>query len=219
MNKALWDKLAALGGVGFVVFFVVGMLLPGTPPAVDDSATEVASFFTDNRSAVLAGTFLIGIGVLSMLWFVGSLVHAIREAGESRLAVTALAAFVLAFTIGAIAALTRAGLAFSIAGLVEPTETLALFHMTVLMDTLGGILFAGFFFAVGGAAVRTNVLPSAWGWVTGLLGLLFAITATAWSRDGFWSPTGEWVIVVNLAFVIWVVVTSVLHYRSVSNTA
>lgn len=38
MSKRQWDRLAALGGVAFVVLYAVGTLLPGEPPKVEDSA-------------------------------------------------------------------------------------------------------------------------------------------------------------------------------------
>jgi hypothetical protein len=218
-NKAIWDRLSALGGVLFVIFFVVGVLLPGSPPTVDDSSGTVVSFFADNRGPVLVGTFLIGLGVLAMIWFVSSLVEAMRRADEGRLATAALIGFLLAFAAATVAALARASLAFSVAEIVEPDEVRALFHLTLVMDAMGSLLFAAFAVAVGGAAIRTGFLPSAWGWVSLVFGLLLVVGATAWSRDGFWSPGGGVVWVVNVAFVVYVVVTSVLHFREVSRAA
>ncbi|HEY7380005.1 MAG TPA: hypothetical protein VH572_02255 [Gaiella sp.] len=215
-NKAIWDRLSALGGVLFVVFFVVGVLLPGSPPTVDDSSSTVVSFFADNRGPVLVGTFLIGLGVLAMIWFVSSLVEAMRRADEGRLATAALIGFLLGFAAATVAALARASLAFSVAEIVEPDEVRALFHLTLVMDAMGSLLFAAFAVAVGGAAIRTGFLPSAWGWVSLVFGLLLVVGATAWSRDGFWSPGGGVIWVVNVAFVVYVVVTSVLHFREVS---
>jgi hypothetical protein len=218
-NKAIWDRLAALGGVLFVVFFVVGVLLPGSPPTVDDSSETVVSYFADNRGPVLVGTLLIGLGVLAMIWFVASLVEAMRRADESRLATAALIGFVLAFATGTVAALIRASLAYSVAGIIEPDEVRALFHATLVIDAMGTLMFAAFAAAVGGAAFRTDVLPSAWGWASGALAILAILTATAWSRDGFWSPTGGLVWIGQIAFVVYVVVTSVLHFREVSRAA
>jgi hypothetical protein len=215
-NKALWDRLAALGGVLFVVLFIVGMLMAGSPPAVDDPSDEVVEFFTDNRGAVLTGTFLLGLGVLAMIWFVASLLEAMRRAGEDRLATAALISFVFGFTAGMIAVLVRAALAFSISGIVDPDETRALYHLSLVVDALSSVVFAGFFAAVGAAAIRTGVLPRGWGWASGVMGLLVLLAATTWSRDGFWSPGGALFLIVNVAFVVWVLVTSVLHYRAVT---
>jgi hypothetical protein len=216
MNKALWDRLAALGGVVFVVLFLIGLLAPGSPPTVDDSGAEVVEFFTDSRGAILFGTWLIGLGVIALLWFAASLVTAMREAGEARLATAAFGGLILGVAIAAMASLLQAGLAYSVAGEIEPDEVRALYHLTVVANTLSGVIFAAFALAVAGATVRTGFLPRAWGWASGGVGLLFIVSATAWGRDGFWSPTGAIVIVVNITFVVWVAGTSVLHYREVS---
>jgi hypothetical protein len=202
----------------FVVFFVVGALLPGSPPTVDDPSGTVVSFFADNRGPVLVGTFLIGLGVLALIWFAASLIEAMRRADEGRLATAALIGLVLALAAGTVAAIVRASLAYSLAELVEPNEVLALFHATVVLDAMGSIMMAAFAVAVGGAAIRTGFLPTAWGWVSIGMGVLFVLAATSWSRDGFWSPTGGLIWVVQVAFVIYVVVTSVLHFREVSRT-
>jgi len=216
MSKALWDRVAALGGVVFVILFLIGLFAPGSPPAVDDPSQDVADFFTDNRGAILFGTFLIGLGVIAMLWFVASLVNTMRDAGEARLAAAAFGGFIMAFSIGALAALLQAGLAYSVAGDIEADEVRALYHLTLVANTLSGVIFAAFALAVGGAAVRTGFLPRVWGWASGAVGLLFIVASTAWGRDGFWSPTGAIVIIVNIVFVVWVAGTSVLHYREVS---
>jgi len=218
-NKALWDRLAALGGVFFVVLFIIGTLLPGSPPTVDDSADDVVSFFTDNRGAYLTGTLLMGLGVLAMIWFVASVVEAMRRADEGRLANVALLGFAIGFSAGTVSALAKASLAYSVAGLIEPTETLALFHVTLVMDAMSSIMFVGFAFAVGAAAFRTGFLPRAWGWVSAVMGLLAILFATTWSRDGFWSPTGGIAWIVNVAFFVYVIGTSVLHYREVSRAS
>ena len=217
-NKAIWDRLAALGGVLFVVFFIVGVLLPGSPPAVDDSSGTVVAFFADNRGPVLVGTLLIGLGVLAMIWFVASLVEAMRRVGESRLATAALLGFVFAFAAGTVAALIRASLAYSVAEIIEPDEVRALFQATLVMDAMSSLLFAAFAAAVGGAAFRTDILPSVWGWASGAMAILAILSATAWSREGFWSPGGGLIWVVQIAFVVYVVATSVLHFREVSRT-
>ena len=156
MNKALWDRVAALGGVVFVVLFIIGLFAPGSPPKVDDSSADVVGFFTDNRGAILFSTFLIGIGVLAMLWFVGSLVNAMREAGEGRLAATAFGGFILTFAAGMVSALLQAGLAYSVAGDIDPDEVRALFHLTLVINTISSLLFAAFAFAVGAAGARAR---------------------------------------------------------------
>ena len=140
------------------------MLLPGSPPTVNDPSDDVVSFFADNRGQVLVGTLLIGLGVLSMVWFVASLVEAMRRADEERLATAALIGFVLTFAVGTVSALTRASLAYSVAGILQPDEARALFHVSLVMDAMSSLMFAAFAIAVGAASLRSGVLPRWWGW-------------------------------------------------------
>ena len=209
MNKATWDKLAAAGGIVGVVLFIVAGILYGSPPGVDEDAQSVASFFSDNRGQVLTAIFLQGLGVLAILWFVAALVNAMRDAGESRLAVAAFGAFLLAFSIGATSAMARATLAYSVAD--EGSDVvLPLYHLTVVFDVFANILGAGLFLAVGGATLRTGLFARWWGWLSVLAGVVVLIGATAWARDGFWSPTGGMSFICFIVFLVWMLVTSVL---------
>src|SRR4029453_5022215 len=153
MDKATWDKLAAAGGIVGVVLFIVAGALYGSPPGVDEDAQSVADFFSNNRGQVLTAIFLQGLGVLAILWFIAALVHTMREEGEGRLATAAFGSFLLAFSIGGVAAITRATLAYSVAD--EGSDLiLPLYHLTVVFDVFTGILGAGLFLAVGGATLR-----------------------------------------------------------------
>jgi len=209
MDKATWDKLAAAGGIVGVALFIVAGILYGSPPGVDEDAQSVADFFADNRGQVLTAVFLQGLGVLAILWFVAALVNAMREAGEARLAAAAFGSFLLAFSIGGVAALTRSTLAYSIAD--EGSDlVLPLYHLAVVFDVFVNILGAGLFLAVGGASLRTAIFPRWWGWLSVVAGLLLIIGATAWARDGFWSPTGGVSFISFIVFLVWTLGTSVL---------
>jgi hypothetical protein len=209
MDKATWDKLAAAGGIVGVVLFIVAGILYGSPPGVDEDAQSVADFFSDNRGQVLTAIFLQGLGVLAVLWFVAALVTAMREVGEPRLATAAFGAFLLAFSIGGVAAIARATLAYSIAD--EGSDlVLPLYHMTVVFDTFVNVLGAGVFLAVGGATLRTGLFARWWGWLSVAGGVLLIVGATAWARDGFWSPTGGVSFICFIVFLVWVLVTSIL---------
>jgi hypothetical protein len=209
MDKARWDTLAAAGGIIGVVLFVVAGILYGSAPGVDEDAQSVADFFTDGRSQVLTAVFLQGLGVLAILWFIAALVNSMREAGESRLAAAAFGSFLLAFSVGGVAALTRATLAYSIAD--EGSDlVLPLYHLSVVFEVFANILGAGLFIAVGAAALRTGLLARWWAWLSIVGGLLLILGGTAWARDGFWSPTGGVAYVTFGIFVVWMLVTSIL---------
>jgi len=209
MDKAMWEKLAAAGGIVGVILFVVAILVLGQPPEVDDPATGIAEFFQDNRDQVLWSVFLQGLGVLAIIWFIAALGAAMRDAGEGRLAAAMGIAFAITVAIGGAAALVRGSLAFSIADDADPDIALAFYRLGGYMDTTSNVLAAGFYLAVSGAVVRTGFINRWWGWLSGLLGLWAIVSSTAWSRDGLWSPDGAG-FVSFIVFLIWVLGTSIL---------
>ena len=209
MDKAMWDKLAAAGGIVGVVLFVVAILVLGQPPEVDDPASGIAEFFQDNRDQVLWSVFLQGLGVLAVIWFIAALGAAMRDAGEGRLAAAMGIAFAITVAIGGAAALVRGSLAFSIAEDADPDIALAFYRLGGYMDTTSNVLAAGFYLAVSGAVVRTGFINRWWGWLSGLLALWAIVSSTAWSRDGLWSPD-EAGFVSFVAFLVWVLGTSIL---------
>lgn len=211
MDKAMWDRLAAGGGVVGVVLFVIAGLIYGTPPDVDASTTSIADFFKDNRDQVLWAVFLQGLGVLAILWFVASLVTTMRELGEPRLATAAFGSFLLGFAIGAVAAMANVALAFAVADVADPGVVAAIYHLGRISDTFSGVLIAGMPAAVAGAAFRTRLFPVWWAWLSALFALWAVVSATAWSTDGFWSPDAAG-FVAFIAFMVWTLVTSILLF-------
>jgi hypothetical protein len=209
MDKARWDRIAAAGGFIGVVLFVISFIIVGTLPDIDDNAETVADFFQDNSDEVLWATFLQALGVLAIIWFIGALGAAMRDAGEGRLAAVMGIAFAITVAIGGVAALARASLAFSLAEATDPEISLAFYRLGGYVDTASNVLAAGFYVAVAGAVVRTRLLARWWGWISGLVGLWAIVSSTAWSSDGFWSPDGAGAISL-VVFLGWVLVTSIL---------
>jgi hypothetical protein len=209
MDKKLWDQLAAAGGIVGVALFIVAFIVFGTPPDVDASGEEIASFFADNRGSVLTAIFLQGLGVLALIWFFAALSTAMREVGEQRLATAGIVSFVVAFAVGSLAAMTYATLAYTVAEDGGAETVRALYSLGKVADLFSGLLFVGATAAVAGATARAKLFP-AWGaWLSGAVGLLIAVSATGWAHDGFWSPDGIGVIGF-FAFMVWAVVFSAL---------
>jgi hypothetical protein len=209
MDKATWDRLAAAGGIVGVALFVVAAIVYGQPPDIDDSTTSIAQFFQDNRDQVLTATFLQGLGVLAILWFVAALVTAMRDVGESRLAAAGFGSFLLAFAIGGMSAMALAGLAFAAANTADPGTVAGLYQLSRITDTFSGLLFAGLAAAVAAAALRTKLFPAWWAWLSALAAAVSIVSATGWAQNGFWSPNGVG-FVGFIGFMLWTLVTSIL---------
>lgn len=209
MDKRLWDQLAAAGGIVGIVVFIAAFIVAGTFPEVDASGAEIAEFFTDNRGRVLAAVFLQGLGVVAIVWFFAALSTTMREVGEPRLATAAVVSFVVAFAIGAIAAMTYAALAYTVAEDGGEETVRAFYSLGKVADLYSSVLFSGATAAVAGATARAKLFPAWAAWLSGVLGLLLLVSATGWSRDGFWSPDGIGVVGF-VAFMLWMVVISAL---------
>lgn len=209
MSNATWDRLAAAGGMISFVFLLIASFVYGDPPDVDAEATAIASFFSDNREQVLWAVFLQGLGILAMIWFIAALVTAIRDAGQSRLATAAALCFAVALALGSMAALMRGSLAFAIADDGDPGIVAAFFQAAALTDTSQNMISAGIYAAVAASVIRTNLIPTWWGWVSALAALFAVVSSTAWNRDGFWSPDGAG-YANFVVYAVWIAVTSLL---------
>lgn len=209
MDKAMWDRIAAAGGIIGVAFFVVAIVIMGQPPEIGDDAATVVDFFQDNRDQVLWGGFLQGLGVIAIIWFIGALGAAMRDAGEGRLAAVMGIAFAITVSISGVAALSREALAFSIAEDADPGIVHSIYQLTGFMDTSSNVLAGAVYLAVGGAVIRTGLVATWWGWVSTIAALWAIVSATAWGRDGFWSPDQAG-FVSFVVFLVWALITSIL---------
>jgi hypothetical protein len=74
---------AALGGLAYVVLFIVGsiVMFEGAPSGEDASPAEVIAYYSDsgNRDRVSIGWILTGLGIFGFLWFLGALRQAVRR--------------------------------------------------------------------------------------------------------------------------------------------
>src|SRR5437588_11483810 len=80
------ERWAALGGVLYVVLFVVGAILQFSgAPSGDAAPSKVIAWYSDSghRDRLHIGWVLIGLGLFFFLWFLGALRQAlIRLVGE-----------------------------------------------------------------------------------------------------------------------------------------
>lgn len=76
------QEWAALGGVLYVVLFVIGNLLMfAGASAGDDPPAKIKAFFADSghRDRISLGWIVAGLGLFFFLWFVGALREAVRR--------------------------------------------------------------------------------------------------------------------------------------------
>jgi hypothetical protein len=73
----------SLGGLAFVVLFIVGSALIFDGPNGDEPPAKYASFYGDSghRDKINIGWILAGLGLFCFLWFVASLRDTVRRVG------------------------------------------------------------------------------------------------------------------------------------------
>ena len=209
-----WERWARAAGIGFFLFTVAAFIVGGEPPKVSDSPQDVAAYFTENRSQVLVSSFLFAVGLVLFLWFAGAVANTLRERGEGRVAATALAAGTAWVVIQLVLTAITAALAHSIATDGDATGVRALFNLSWVLDMLGALPIAATVLAVSVGLRRTQMIPQWLSWGGVVVAVLLALRSTTWARDGFWSPTGEYLFILLPLALLWILITSIVLVRS-----
>ena len=83
-----WAQWAPIGGLVFIVLFIVGIILYSTPD-VDNTPEQIGSFYDDkgNRAELIICGYLLALAGVFFFWFLGSLRARLLEAegGSGRL--------------------------------------------------------------------------------------------------------------------------------------
>lgn len=213
MDRAKWDRWAPGAGILGVALIIVTFFLPAkSPPAIDDPASTVAAFFTDNRSALLTSAFLGGLALIALTWFFASLVYSLWNAGEVRLSIVVLAGAVMLGAMATLATALQALLAYDLAATMDAEIVRGLWLLIFAPFAFGWGL-AIIALATGVAAMRSAMLPAWYSWLSILAALWFVVSGLAYADSGFFSPTGGWGFIGFLAFLAWVLLTSGLLLR------
>jgi hypothetical protein len=195
-------RWAALGGIAYVVLFVVGtILLYSGAPDSDAAPAKVIAYYADSghRDRISVGWVVGGLGVFFFLWFLGVLRRAVRRwEGEDGFLTT------VATIGGAIyAALAFAALAVNMGirtmsddtyrHTVYPDLIHAANDTSYLLHATGGAGAGAMIIATSIAAMRAGVVRSWAGWLgiaAGIVGLASILFFT------------------QLAIAIWIVIVS-----------
>jgi hypothetical protein len=200
-------RWAALGGIAYVVLFVVGTAV-AHGGAVDTGAApaKVIHYYKDgdHRDKVALGCFIASLGVFFFLWFLAALRQAVRRlAGDGILG--------MLVTIGGsvYAALTLAAFAVDVGVKTMSDDT---YHHTVypglihaaddlwyVLHSFGGVGAAAMMIAASLASLAAPRIP---GWLA-WLGVLAGVSAIV---SFFFVP---WFVI-----AVWLVVASVLVFRA-----
>ena len=224
MEDRGWERYGAIAGALGVACFVVGFLLPGTPPKTEDSTGAIAAFFTENRLKVLGEAFLIAFASFLLLVFLSALVSRIRRADGGLGPLSLLVLFGgLGITVGSvIGACLLGSLAFRVAllGLSAGPVVRALFDAGGMIFALSGFFAALFIGAASLAVNRRNLMPQ---WLVGLGGISVILnlvgTVVLFSDKGFFSLDGPFGFVPFVPSMLWILGTSWFLFQQSAPTA
>jgi hypothetical protein len=200
-------RLDGAAGVIGIVLFLVGFLIPGEPPKADDSVQEITNYLTDNRGAILAGAFLIGLALAFFVWFAAGLARHLQASGDdSGLPRAAFGGAVVGATLTVAGLGVFAGGTFEAAKLGNQALNRFIYDGGNDIIVLGGAGFGLFLLAIALSAARTRALP---GWTVAfgeLAALLQFVSLTAVFADsGFFANGGAFAIIAFLSASIWVI--------------
>ncbi len=212
MGRWNWERLAPLSGLVFVVLLVISFAIPDEPPDLDSAAAQFDAYVLDNARDLKLGTILSGLAAFALIWFLGCLAARLREAGEQRLAATAFGAGMVAIAMYGGAAAIMAGLAFE-TGSGMPAATKDLFTIAIVAQVISGLPGSAIAAATAIASWRSKAFPQWYAALTGLLALVAVFGGAALATDGFYSPDGAYTWISNIAFFVWVILTSGLLWR------
>jgi hypothetical protein len=214
MDRLSWERWSRGFGVLFVVVVLIAFFTFGDQPKVDDSASDITSFYDGDRGRILVGLVLFALSFVILAWFVGAIANALRTAGEGRLAATVILLTAVFVGIQFMTGMLVGGLSHSIAGNSASSEDLlrALNTMAWSADALSSIPLAGAILAA--SAGLALLLPSWHIWLGLVAAILIVLRGTNWASDGFWAPSGDYALITIAAALLWTLVTSVLLYRA-----
>jgi hypothetical protein len=195
-------RWGALGGIAYVVLFIIGtiLLFDGTPDG-DASPAKVIAYYSDSghRDRINVGWILSGLGVFFFLWFLSSLRRMVRRHEGEDGFLTALT------TIGGVvyATLALAALALNngIRTMSDDTYRDQVFPGLIhaandagyVLHATGGAGASAMIIAASLAAMRAHAVRSWMGWLGVLAGIL-ALASIAFFPQ---AAIAIWILVVS----------------------
>lgn len=213
MNDRTWEKLAALGGVAFVVLNIVGSILQGAPPASGDTNEEVLDWFVDNDAGIKVSVLLGALSMIALIWWFGSLWRRMSAAedGNHRLSVVALIGLGGSGAMFAVHAAILSAVAINVDD-VSADAARFYFVMSSTVLSMGGAFLVAHLAAVNALAIRTDLLPK---WLTGV-GLvsaaLFLVASLGTMTDS--DPVMLFGFLGFIAWLVWILGTSAQIWRT-----
>jgi hypothetical protein len=212
-----WCRAGGAAGIGFVVVFIVGLVLQGEPPVVDDPVADIRRDWIADGQQYLVASYLLGLAfVFLFIPFVAALLTLLGRAEGDVAIWSRVCMFGAIATIlwGAWSGMFWAALAYGDFAESASDETLRTLTVLDFTAVSGATLAYAVF--IGGASIviaRTGVL---WRWVAYLGGLAVALSVVApltiltTTTDG---PLAGIELAAFLLFPLWVLLVGIAMLR------
>ena len=218
MKGMNWERVAAATGIVFVVSWVLAALVMGSPAGYSDSGASIVTWLQENRKEILVGTILQGMAAVAFLWYLAALAARVREGGEPRLGATLFGAGLTVVGISSICSLTTASLAYGIEQNTDAAIVKTLYDLSLAGAVIIGWSAAALALATAVAALRSNIFPSWFGWVSAAGAAWFVLGGLSWARDGFFAVDGGATMIGLVVFLAWTLLGSALLVQHASAT-
>lgn len=212
MTDPRWERLVAASGIVFVLLFVLAMVIGGQP------APDVVQYFIDNRGRLLVQSFLAGVASIFFLGFLGSVWSYLRaaEGGSGQLSAVAFAGGILTLGFLMLSLTVTYALADRMAEIADPDTSRAFYALVIEASDLTFFPVVAFTGASALVILRTKALPGWLGWLGAVVAVLSLSRGTAFFvESGPFSSAGVLEIVAVMAFILWILLTSILLVRRV----
>jgi hypothetical protein len=210
MGRWSVERLAAATGGAFVVLFIAAFFsVTASPPDHGDPSAKFVAYYTDHHTGGKISSILFGLALVALLWFLGSVARALRDAGEPRLAAVAHGSGVATVSVAAVIGAVQASLYYAVAS-DAPGAVKAFWDVLIVLETLIGFPVAALVGAVSVAAWRSRLFPVWFAALGGVAALVALVGGGALKAKGFYSPEGAYGLISLIVFLAWTLVTSVL---------
>jgi hypothetical protein len=195
-------RWGALGGIVYVVLFVVGtILLYSDAPASDSPPAKIIAYYSDSghRDRIGLGWVVAGLGVFAFLWFLSALRRAVRrwEGEDGYLTALATIGGAVYATLAFAALAVNMGIRTMSDDTYQHTVYPGLIHAAddagYILHATGGAGASAMIIAASLAAMRAGVVRS---WL-GLLGIAAGIIALASILFFTQAAIAIWILVVS----------------------
>lgn len=199
-------RWAPLGGIVFVVLFVIGTLfLFSGAPSGDDPPAKYTAWFasSSHRDRINVGWILIGLGVFFLLWFIAALRRAVSNVDGDGFLTSIVT---IGGTIYAALALTAVAVSQGIRTMSDDTFQHRVYPELIhaaddaswVIHATGAAGLAAMIIAASVAFMSRGIWPRWAGWLSILIGVL-SLASIAFFPQFLWLL---WILVVSITLLI-----------------